>query len=346
MMDHVDGTDVAVRRLRAIDVVGVVLFIFAIAWTLLAGSQGEPIRGAEVLAASGVVLLMARVAAGFIRIVPPTLVLIATAAIAVAAHGELLSSRPLSRPFGYANAKGAFFMIAAIAGLMVATGTSNLALRLVGVAAAAGAAVVPFASHVVASSLLLVVIPVAAMLAVLAGRDGARPAVIVCGALCVLALAGTALLGARSTSAPASGIELRIRRALTTDRLVLWHEAEHMMAQHPLRGVGPARFDEVSTLARQDPSNRLFWAHNDFLQEGAELGIPGFVLLVGLFVWGFIALWANPTGDVFVALAASAVAAVGIQACVDYVLHFPAVALAVAALVGAGIAPSREGRTT
>ena len=90
---------------------------------------------------------------------------------------------------------------------------------------------------------------------------------------------------------------------------------------------------------RFDRSNLLFWAQNDFLQQGAEQGVLGLVALVALFACGFLALWANPGADAFVALAAVALAAVGIQACEDYVLHFPAIALTTAALVGAGIAP-------
>jgi O-antigen ligase len=225
---------------------------------------------------------------------------------------------------------------------MVANGGSNLIVRVLGAAAAVAAAAVPFASHVVSSSVLVLALPLPAMIAGWIGPRAARIAVVVCGVLLALALVATTILGARARSAPSSDIEARIREALTSDRLELWNEAERLMALHPLRGVGPAGFDDYAPLALRDPSNLLFWAHNDFLQQGAELGVPGLLLLLGLFAWGFIALWANPAADAFVALAAAALAAVGIQACVDYVLHYPAVALATAALVGAGIAPPHE----
>jgi hypothetical protein len=65
-----------------------------------------------------------------------------------------------------------------------------------------------------------------------------------------------------------------------------------------------------------------------------ELGWAGFFLTVLLFVWAFVRLWMHPEPDVYVALGAAAVAVLGIHASVDYILHFPAVPLVAAALLG------------
>jgi len=104
-------------------------------------------------------------------------------------------------------------------------------------------------------------------------------------------------------------------------------------------GVGPGRFADASPTASRDPDLR--WAHNEFLQSGAESGLPGFVLSVLLFLWGFGALWANAghaANEGFAtALGAAALATLGAHASVDYVLHFPAVALAGGALVGSAL---------
>jgi hypothetical protein len=64
-----------------------------------------------------------------------------------------------------------------------------------------------------------------------------------------------------------------------------------------------------------------------------------------VFVWGFARLWVHPAPDVMVALGAASLAALGLHACVDYVLHFPAVPLTAAALVGTAQAvPFRRSR--
>ena len=89
--------------------------------------------------------------------------------------------------------------------------------------------------------------------------------------------------------------------------------------------VGPGTFAQVDRTARRDADVR--WAHNEFLQEGVELGWAGFALLVLLFGWGFARLWVLPAPDIVVALGAASLAALGIHASVDYVLHFPAVPL-------------------
>ena len=230
-------------------------------------------------------------------------------------------------------------MLAAIAGLMMLVGATSTILRVIGAASAVAAGLVPATTDVVASTVLIVALPLPLMLFSMVGRWASRLAIALCGSLFILAVLSTALLGSRDWSVVDGPAATKIRDVLTYDRLELWHEAEQLMTQNPLRGIGPGRFGDVAPLSQVDPSNLLFWAQNDFLQQGAEQGVPGLLALVGLFVCGFVALWANPNADAFVALAAVALAAVGIQACEDYVLHFPAVVLATAALVGAGIAP-------
>jgi O-antigen ligase len=330
--------------LRAAHLTLVVSFIMAVGWTAVAGVRGDPASVAAVLSASAAVLVIARLATTVFRLAAPTVVLMAAAAIAITSRHELLAHGPLSGPFGYANAKGAFFMVAAIAGLMIVVGSSNGAGRALGLFGAIGAALVAPAAHVVASSVLVVVIPLPTLLLAMAGRRAARWAIALCGSLLLSALVATVVLGMRDWDRAASSVETRLSTVLAFNRLELWHEAEQLMMRNPLRGIGPGRFGRVAPLALEDRSQHLYWAQNDFLQQGAEQGIPGFLLLIGVFVAAFVALWMNPDVDAFVALAAATLAVVGIQACVDYVLHFPAVALSTAALVGAGMAsrPTRD----
>ena len=161
----------------------------------------------------------------------------------------------------------------------------------------------------------------------LGGARLARGSIVAVALIFVAVLAGTVALGVGYRP----GADTVFVRALTERRLELWHESLALIADHP-GGVGPGRFQDVDPTALRDRDAR--WAHNEFLQQGVELGWAGLVLVVLLFLWGFARLWVHPAPDLVVALGAASLAALGIHASVDYVLHFPAVPLAAAALVG------------
>jgi O-antigen ligase len=76
-------------------------------------------------------------------------------------------------------------------------------------------------------------------------------------------------------------------------RLLRWEAALRMLAQQPALGMGPGGFrseySAASNLAELDlPANR-FVAHNAYLEVGAELGLPGLVVFVGLLATAFLA---------------------------------------------------------
>jgi hypothetical protein len=85
------------------------------------------------------------------------------------------------------------------------------------------------------------------------------------------------------------------------------------------------------------------YAHNEFLEQAAELGWADFVLVVLLLLWVFVRLAVVPEADAVTALAAVAFAGTSIHASLDYVWHFPSILLVAAALVGTGLVPSRTG---
>jgi len=77
-------------------------------------------------------------------------------------------------------------------------------------------------------------------------------------------------------------------------RLVLWQGALRMITEHPLVGVGVGRFQQLIRvytdfpLKPEDPHD----AHNAFLLQAAEMGVPSTLLLLLIFfVWGRKALW-------------------------------------------------------
>jgi O-antigen ligase len=80
-------------------------------------------------------------------------------------------------------------------------------------------------------------------------------------------------------------------------RIQVWRRGIGYMLQFPVMGVGPNNFGTAEgTLSpfaeRQRFGIGVRWnaAHNSFIQAGAELGVPGLVLFVGLIASAFAAL--------------------------------------------------------
>lgn len=258
--------------------------------------------------------------------------IVGTAAVLAFTTPDILSGAPLAGPLGYANGNGAFFLQAAVAGLMLPAVSRATPVRVLGLVAAIGFSVVPFAAKSVTSATLLLVLPLVGLLVLV--RAGPRVAVAACASLFVIALIATVVLGSTYVPGDRSGSLDRIVDASIDERRVaLWHESLAMMIEHPVTGVGVGGFQVFSPTARSDRDAR--WAHNSFLQQGAETGVIGLILLVLLFLWGFAWLATTTTPDAVTVLGAVALAGLGIHACVDYVLHFPAVPITTAALVGA-----------
>jgi O-antigen ligase len=82
-----------------------------------------------------------------------------------------------------------------------------------------------------------------------------------------------------------------------TGRLKIWTRGMSYMVRNPVLGVGVGNFPvaegTISPMAgRQEYGVGVRWgaAHNSFVQVGAELGIPGLALFVGLIGSVFVSL--------------------------------------------------------
>jgi O-antigen ligase len=322
-----------------LDVAGAVLLAGWLIWTgvasvLLTGNAARP--ALYLGGGCAVTLVVARVTAGRWVWVIPGLTVLAAGLIAWRARDEVFGPGPTAEPFGYANANAAFFVQAAIAGLMLGWHARRPLLRAAGVVAAGAFAMAPVLSGS-RTGIVLLGLLLPAALAVQRSRD-ARTAVALCGGFWLVVLAGTIWLGAvfrPGTERTDGGVGLAAR-TLTETRLTLWHEAVAIARKHPLRGVGAGGFAEFSPTALADADARF--AHHEFLQNAAEHGVPGLFLLAAVFAWGFGRLAATGRHATRSVLPAVSLAALGAHASVDYVLHFPAVPLAAAALVGVGMA--------
>jgi O-Antigen ligase len=313
-------------------VTGVVLAAASIAWTFLAAgrSGGSGTAWALTLVGCVATFAVARSLAGAGPAVVPGLIVGAAGVLLAASYPALVSGTG-SGPFGYSNADAAFFTQAMVAACMLGCAWKRPVPRTAAFGTAAVFAAVPIAGGARAVAVLCL-LPVAALVA---GRWKAstRAFVTICMGLFVVAFSSTVLLGTTYQPDGSSGIDEVVDSTIGERRVELWHDAVVLMGDHPLTGVGPGRWAEESPVAHTDPD--LGWAHNAFLEQGAETGVMGMTLLIVIVLWGFVYLGAHPDGGAFVALGAAALTAFGLHASIDYILAFPAVAMATAALVGA-----------
>lgn len=320
------------RRVLVLDLVGLGLFLAGAGWSFASAALGggaAPVPVASLWLACLAAIIAGLFLSGLGRWVAPLAVVVG-GIVFVIRNADRLGDT-IFGPLGYSNATGELFVLCALGGLMAAAaapGGWGWLVRAPALVAAAGFGVLVFTSGSTAAMAILVVVVLAAP-AVLLGRTRAVRVVIACyGVLVAVALVAAVVLGVTEARTP-------VDRLLSHNRPELWHEAIRMIGDEPAYGVGPGRFVFESTIRDAD----LAWAHNGFLQQGAEQGIPGLVLVVAVFAWGFVRLGLRPDADRATACAAAALCALGVHASVDYVLHFPALSLIVAFMVGAGAAP-------
>ncbi|GGN03655.1 O-antigen polymerase [Lentzea pudingi] len=232
-----------------------------------------------------IAVVLADVAA---REVPVRALLAATVAGAVvAAAGGLLSvaggslraTGPLEDPNDLA-----FFLVAALPLLaaLPARGTSRIVLLLLGAVLVAGAAATFSRGGGIALACALVWL-------------------IVRRALPVRAVVVTAAVAGVAALVFASAAQAELSRALqekshiagtnADTRMLRWQAASRMLADNPVLGVGPGGFRQQYASAGHNAEidEQTPVAHNLFLEVAAELGVPGFTLLVAFVAVGFVA---------------------------------------------------------
>jgi O-antigen ligase len=150
------------------------------------------------------------------------------------------------------------------------------------------------------------------------------------GLVAVLGVAGVAVL-------PTNALLLRFGDLAATEdisgdtRAQIWHDTWGLIGSYPLTGAGLGTFE--SAFLRQQrvaPMNTIDYAHNDYMQVMAELGIPGLLLMLamaGRLVW----VLGRARADRWLAIACmGSLAAIGLHSFVDYNLYIPANAMVLA----------------
>jgi O-antigen ligase len=130
------------------------------------------------------------------------------------------------------------------------------------------------------------------------------------------------------------------------DRVPIWRDTIRMIQENPIVGSGLGTFQwTFGAFERHQPDVPARYAHNDYLQALAEVGIVGlFLLLVALALW-----WKTAAGNLRcsdplvrgIGLATMGVlTAVVLQEITDFSLYIPGVASSLALLLGLNLRAS------
>jgi hypothetical protein len=286
----------------------------------------------------------------------------ATAAL-LAAVSLVVLGRLAETPGSVPLALAATGLLAGLGATMSRAGALGLVVGLVmvaglrGLRATARAAVGPLAGALVALGCLLPSMPAASRprpafalvglgaglaLAALVARLRRWPALALLGGVLAAGVSGLLATGGGVGGAAQTVAQARANLA-SPDRTGALHAALRLLAQHPLTGTGPGHAD--LRWKGHDHGTQLFaYAHNEYLQVAAELGLVGLVLLAVLLVAVAGLLWRARTtgrpGATWAGVVAAA-AAFAVHSGFDFVWHLPAVVLAMTLLVGA-VLPAPE----
>ncbi|MET9666403.1 O-antigen ligase family protein [Streptomyces sp. NPDC006475] len=319
------------ERGGAADVAGVVVLGACAAWSLISatGREARP---------EGVLLAVFAVAAGYAfgRICGTLLPVAAASAVSLAALGLAMASPegvpgagagdPLQP--GHTGAAAALLVLAAGAASCGACAARPPVLRLAlrGLALAVACTALwlgSVAGFAAATGVLLC--------SLAAARMHRRTAPL--GALALV----TGLLVATSwgvaEDALPDGLTVSLEGQLTQNRVALWHDAVDLAEDDPLRGVGPDRFGLLSPTAQQVAGSDGK-PHSASLQQAAEQGVVGVVLLGAAFGWMLYGLWRSPRSTPVVLSAGAALTALAALASLGNALSFAPVTVGAGLLAG------------
>ncbi|MEU5403946.1 O-antigen ligase family protein [Streptomyces sp. NPDC005963] len=319
------------ERGRAADAVGAVVLGGCATWSLIsaAGRDARP---------EGVLLAVFAVAAGYAcgRISGTLLPVAAASAISVGALGLAIVS-PVGVPGVYTSAPVQPGHLGATAGLLVlAAGAACSAAAAAGPRAARrGLRLLALAVVVTAVTLESVTGAVAAagvLLCALATARMQRRALALVGLALAAALVTAVSWGVAKNALP-DGLTGSLKGGLTHHRVALWHDAVELAEDDPIRGAGPGRFGVLSPTAL-DSVGSDGKPHSAPLQQAAEQGVPGVVLLATAFGWLLYGLWRSPRPTPVVLSAAAALTALAVVASASNALSFAPVTAGAGLLAG------------
>jgi O-antigen ligase len=165
------------------------------------------------------------------------------------------------------------------------------------------------------------------------------------GLVALIGMIGVGAIGLLAVADHRAGAAIGHARAnlSSSDRLAAWHAVWHQIALHPIAGSGPG-LRQLSWHA-PDGSLRVFaYAHDEYLQLFAELGLIGLSCLIGCAI-ALVRLLvrsrpAAGNNRAPWALGLAALLSTAVSMAFDFTGHFPAITLTAAALVGCATGPA------
>ncbi|MEV3973308.1 O-antigen ligase family protein [Streptomyces sp. NPDC050698] len=336
-MASASGADAYGERRIVSDAAGVVVLGACAGWSLITAAvhDGRP---------EGVLLAVLAVAAGYaagrisgalLPVGAPLAGALAGVALAVAVP-HLAPGPQIAAPLGHAGATAAVLTLSAGAACCAAWAAPvkavRLALRLLAAAVAVLAAVLGSTSGLVTCLAVL-------GCSLAAGRTGRRGAgMAVLAAVTVLATGVVWLVAARAVP---SGFVAALEGRLTPHRVELWQDAWHLAGQDAALGAGPGRFGELSATSAESLLSDGK-PHSAPLQQAAEQGVVGVLLLAAAFGWVLYALWRGPRPTPVALTAGAALTALAAIAAIGNALSFTAVSVGAGLLAGMATARPLE----
>lgn len=321
------------------DMIGLLLLCVAAAWTFVSAliSRSDPLAVLILFSALAVGTVSGRVAPR----VAPMVVLGSAALLLVADPVSFVSRDATSFAFDYENAKGAFLVQVAAAGIFVAGRSRAQGLRTAAITGAIVFAVSPLIFGSVAAGILALSVVGVGAIATRFTRPASGALVLALAGILLVTVASTIVVGGaypgRDDSAVVGGA---VDATLSERRRLLWVDAVDALQGDPVFGVGPGNFERTSALAWAEEDVR--WVPSVFLEQGAEAGVPGLALVLLILLWGLARLLVGHRPGWLIATGAVALFALGLHASIDYILHFPIVPLAAGAIFGSATSAAWE----
>ena len=117
-------------------------------------------------------------------------------------------------------------------------------------------------------------------------------------------------------------------------RFDYWRAAVRITAANPLTGTGPGTFQVPYAALKAPESEMAKLAHNDYLQQGSDSGIPGFIFYAGWLLGSVALLYRGATTDPFRFAVWLGLAAWAMHSFVEFGLYIPAIAWPAFTLLG------------
>lgn len=318
------------ERGSAPDVLGAAVLGGCAVWALIsaAGNDGRP---------EGVLLAVLAVTAGYAcGRISGSLVPVATASVtavaglaAAVASGQEGFGMALSvgTPPGDTGAVAGLLVLAAGAACCAATAARLPAVRL---------ALWLLALTITGAALLFgsiagFIAVLGVVLCSLAARARRRAAGLTGLALVTALVVGTSW--AVAEQALPEGLSVSLEGQLTQYRVALWQDAAELAKEHPLLGSGPDRFGDLSpTATRSLDSDGT--PHSAPLQQAAEQGVVGVLLLGAVYGWLMYGLARSACSTPVALTAGAALTALAAVASVGNALSFTSVTAGAGLLAG------------